>query len=130
MLLCNIYTPNCDTPQFFQEIYGNIETYNIPIILARDFNLVLNPEQDTNDYVNNNNPKAREEVLNIMLECNLINCWRELNLENKQFTWRKKNTDKQARLDFFFISEGLFTDVDDSMILPGYKTPLLGHTQV
>ena len=75
---------------FFQEIYGNIETYNIPVFLAGDFNLVLNPEQDTYDYVNVNNPKACEEVLNIMLECNLIDCWRELNLENKQFTWRKK----------------------------------------
>ena len=32
------------------------------------------------------------------------------------------NTNKQARLDFFFISECLFTDVDDSIILPGYKT--------
>ena len=52
--------------------------------------MVLNPEQDTYEYVNVNNPKAREEVLNIMLECNLIDCWRELNLENKQFTWRKQ----------------------------------------
>ena len=92
MLLCNIYAPNCDTTQFFffQEIYGNNETYNILVFLAGDFNLILNPEQDTYDYGNVNNPKACEEVLNIMLECNLIDCWRELNLENKQFTWRKK----------------------------------------
>lgn len=39
-----------------------------------------------------------------------------------QYTRRRKNPIKQARLDFFLISESLFTDVDEANILPGYKT--------
>ena len=57
-----------------------------------------------------------------MIETNLIDVWRELNLEKKQFTWRRKSTNQKARLDFFFISELLFTSVVESEILPGYKT--------
>ena len=73
------------------------------------------------------NPKARDKVLNLIIECNLIDPWRELNLENMQYTWRKKNTRKQARLDFFLISESLFMDVTNSKILPGYRTD---HSQI
>ena len=90
--------------------------------MAGDFNLVLDPDIDTKNYVNVNNPKAREELLNMITECNLLDTWRELNLETFKYTWRKKNTNKQARLDFFLISDCLVMDVTDAKILPGYKT--------
>ena len=97
------------------------------MILVGDFNMVLDPDKDCRDYVNINNPRARDKVLNLIIECNLIDAWRELNLENMQYTWRKKNTRKQARLDFFLISESLFMDVTNSKILPGYRTD---HSQI
>ena len=40
----------------------------------------------------------------------------------KVYTWRRKNTNKQARLDVFSISEDLLTDVSDCKIIPGYRT--------
>lgn len=83
MVLINIYGPNSEDPDFYRQIYNNILTYDIPVILAGDFNLVLNPEQDLQNYVNLNNPKAREQVINLMIDCNLIDCWREPNLEKK-----------------------------------------------
>ena len=60
------------------------------VIMAGDFNLILNPEVDFVNYANLKNPKTRDEVLNLMIETNLIDVWRELNLEKKQFTWRRK----------------------------------------
>lgn len=48
--------------------------------------------------------------------------WRELNAEKVSFTWTRPNTNKRARLDFFLISEELFADIDNSSILPGYRT--------
>lgn len=101
VLLINIYAPNKDDPHFFHTIMADIVTYDNPVILAGDFNLVLNPEQDTFDYVNINNPKARDMVLDILIDCNLIDVWREMNIEKMQYTWRRKNTNKQVRLDFF-----------------------------
>ena len=58
----------------------------------------------------------------MITEVNLVDVWRELNLEKQQFTWRRKATNQQARLDYFLISETLFTSVEEAKILPGYKT--------
>lgn len=122
LTLINIYGPNKDNPNFYKEILSFIKETNNPVIIAGDFNLILDSEYDAKDYININNPKARDEVLNLMIECNLVDCWRELHLEVYQYTWRKKNTDKQARLDYFLISESLFMDVVETKIMPGYKT--------
>lgn len=72
MILINIYGPNRDDPEFYSKLLTDIHTYDHPVILASDFNLVLNPEQDSYDYVNVNNPNAHDQVLNLMIECNLI----------------------------------------------------------
>ena len=52
----------------------------------------------------------------------LLDCWRELNAEKQSFTWTRPNSNKRARLDYFLISENLFSDIDDVNILPGYRT--------
>ena len=76
------------------------ETNNMSII-ASDFNSALNPDIDCFDYVNcNQHPKARNKVLKIIIECDMIDCWRDQNLEKRQYTWFKKNTNQKARLDF------------------------------
>lgn len=122
LLLINIYGPNRDDPEFYLQLLDDINKYDLPVILAGDFNLVLDPDNDTVDYQHINNPKARDQVLNLMTDCTLIDVWREMNLEKHHYTWRKKNSSKQSRLDFFLISENLFVDVDESKIIPGYRT--------
>ena len=91
-------------------------------VIAGDFNLVLKPEIDTKDCFNIKNPNARGHVVEMIIDLNLVDVWRELNIEARQYTWRRKNTNKQTRLDFFLISENIFTDVDHACILPGYRT--------
>ena len=99
--LINIYGPNKDDPEFYKQLLLKINEKENMVIIAGDFNLILNPEVDFVNYANLNNPKARDEVLNLIIETNLIDVWRELNLEKKQFTWRRKSTNQKARLDFF-----------------------------
>lgn len=57
-----------------------------------------------------------------MSEFNLMDCWRENNIEKREYTWFKRNPIKKARLDFFLISDNLYTDLDSSKILPGYRS--------
>ena len=122
-ILINVYGPNRDDPAFYQDLNNRMAKYeNNLFIVAGDFNLILNPEMDSYNYVNLNNPNAREQLLNLMLSYNLIDCWRENHLENKEYTWFRRNPVKKARLDFFLISENLFTDVESTKILPGYRT--------
>lgn len=47
-------------------------------ILCRDFNLVLNPEMDTFNYCNVNDPKARENVLDNIKDLQLVDYFKIL----------------------------------------------------
>ena len=120
--LVNIYGPNQDKPEFYDHIRKILNGYNNCCIIAGDFNLVLNPHIDYMDYLHVNNPKARESVITVIQELDLIDCWRDIHVENKEFTWFKKNSNKKARLDFFLISSPLLIYVKQCEILPGYRS--------
>ena len=121
--LINIYGPNHDRPAFFEQIKQDIQDFNNEnIILVGDFNLVMNPEADSKQYLRINNPRARDKVLDICAEFSLIDIWRELHMETRQYSWRTNNFNKQARLDFFLITENLFSCVKKAEITAGYRT--------
>ena len=70
--LVSLYGPNNDNPTFFNQIldiYNEFE--NQDIIICGDFNLVQNQELDTYNYLNTNNPNAKEKNLSIKQELNL-----------------------------------------------------------
>lgn len=116
-ILVNIYGPNTDSPEFYKELSNKIEDiYSTQhLVLCGDFNLVLNKNLDTMNYLHLNNPNSRQEVLNLMDNFNLKDIYRSNNAELKRYTWRRKNPIKQARLDFILISESLQT------MTPGVK---------
>jgi exonuclease III len=121
--LINIYAPNEDNPDFHKMVSDIIDEYENPFtIICGDFNLVLDPKLDTQNYVAVNNPRARNTVLQTINDYNLCDPWRIHNPTVRQFTWRKKTPLKQARLDFFLLSEELLAMVNHSDIVPGYRT--------
>ena len=123
ILLVNIYGPNRDKPNFYDNLKTEITEFNTDfVITVGDFNLVLNQEKDTKNYTLVNNPRAKEKVLDLCAELNLIDIWRDLHIEKKQYTWTTKNRHKQARLDFFLITEGLCTYIEDAKIETGYRS--------
>ena len=70
-----------------------------------------------------NNPKARKVVFNFIEEENVINVWRIMNEDSKVYTWRRLNpTKKQARLDFYLISDTMSAFVMNTEIVHGYRT--------
>ena len=118
-----IYGPNEDDPQFYKmvsEAISNLENDNV--IMVGDFNLVINPEKDYHNYLHINNSKARETVLEIISAHNLSDVYREIYPEKIRYTWRKPNPLKQARLDFFLISNSLLNMVQANDILASYKS--------
>ena len=108
LTLINIYAPNEDNPMFFDNIKNLIHKYqNSSIILCGDFNLVLNPVKDLFNYKHINNPRARSKVTNLIEEEFLCDIFRHLYPDKKRYTWRQKTPFKQARLDFFLLSDNL-----------------------
>ena len=55
-------------------------------------------------------------------ELNLIDPFREIYENFRQYTWRKRNPIKQARLDFFLISEAIMPSVKDISIISSYRS--------
>ena len=123
LTLASIYGPNDDRPQFYKILRKNIIDFNNDnVVICGDWNLVLDPEIDTENYRHINNPNARQEVLKFIDEDQYIDIFRFIN-DDKGLTWRRLNPEKkQARLDFFLISEENFQYCYDCKVLPGYRT--------
>ena len=123
LLLVNIYGPNKDNPIFYDTINEKIKEYEKHgLVIVGDWNLVLDPHYDYNNYKHINNPKATEAVERIISDHSLTDVWRENNPEIRRFTWRKSSPLKQSRLDFFLLCDHLLLNYRDSDIIPGYRS--------
>ena len=74
------------------------------------------PDIDTYNYENVNNPKSRDEVLDIISQLDHFDIWRDHNTELKKNTWIISTPLKQTRLDFFLISDSLYSSEINSNI--------------
>ena len=126
MTFVNLYGPNSDKPNFYENLQKRILTYgNRDILIVGDWNLLLDPTKDGLNYKHINNPNARQAVLRLMTELNLFDVWREENIEQRLYTWRRKlkpGTIQMGRLDFFLISESLAHYSRDEKINPSYRS--------
>ena len=122
-LLVNVYGPNRDNPDFYINLKEQIQNLGIEnVIIGGDFNLVLDAAKDYHNYKHVNNPKAKEEVENMIEDLELNDIWRELNPDSLRYTWRRVNPLQQARLDFFLISDPIVTYVDYVDIECSYRS--------
>ena len=65
ILVC-LYGPNQDDPDFFLNIADIIESKSenvLPVVLVGDFNIALEQKIDTFNYVRENNPQAKRELI-------------------------------------------------------------------
>ena len=122
--IVNVYGPNDDNPTFYDDLQnlivheGNLEN----IIVAGDFNLVLDFELDCYNYVRQNNVNASNKVKEVVDNLDLIDIWRNKNPDCKRFSWRRSTPIQQSRLDFFLITDILTPMVKDVTISTGYRT--------
>ena len=61
-------------------------------------------------------------IQNIRDNLDLTDIWRDLNPEQRRYTWRQNKPEIQCRLDFFLISVSLAGRILKADILPGNKT--------
>ena len=122
--LVNIYGPNEDCPQFYYNIKQKVEEFdNDMTIICGDWNLILDPDLDCENYKHINNPKARGAVKELLDDFDFMDAYRLINDDKRGFTWRKLNPEKkQARLDYFLINFDIFVHLDDCQIVPGYRS--------
>ena len=122
ILLEVLYGPNQDSPLFYSDLaFKKIKDWQPDYsIFAGDYNVVLDPKVDTKNYRHINNPLAMEALNEQIQQYNLVDIWRELNPDVKQFTWQKYNENKQSRLDYFLVLSSLLPFVHKAAIIPSY----------
>ena len=125
LLICSIYGPNGDEPQFYLNFIELLESFdNSNHIIAGDWNLVLNIEQDKKGGLPQTNALSRDIILSWMEESDLVDIWRHEHPEDFKFTWKRlrPNPGIFCRLDFILMSFGLIDKVKNSDIMPGLKS--------
>jgi len=113
MTLINVYGPSAgDCPDFFDKVTECIDQLgNDLIIAAGDWNVVLNTKLDSRNYTSTvNRPRTRKKIHDIMLKYDLVDVFRQLYSTKRKYTWRKFNSIKQGRLDYFLVSEELLAE--------------------
>ena len=124
-VIANVYGPNEDCPEYWAEIWEMCERLadqTSPIIIAGDFNLVLDQKMDTVNYARAHNVRARNRLKIIMQENDLVDVFRKRNPFLCRYTWGRKNPLQQARLDFFLVSDTIDLLIQNTEIVPGYRT--------
>ena len=95
--LANIYGPNEDRPQFYSMLRQKVEDLdNEMIIMCGDWNLIIDPEIDCENYKHVNNPKARAVVMEFLEDFEYMDAYRIINDDKKGFTWKKLNPGAQS----------------------------------
>ena len=113
-LFVNVYAPNADTPQYFTNLFKQMENCTAEnIVMAGDFNLVMNQNLDALNRKHNNN-KSWQVLMDSVSEWGLCDTWRLFNQDSKRLTHFQRGTG--ARLDFFLCSQGLMDSVIDQKI--------------
>ena len=104
--LANIYGPNEDKPQFYNNLKQKIDEFdNGNVIICGDWNLVLDPKVDTENYKSVNNPNVRAVVVSFLDNTDYMDSWRFLNEDHvyKGFTWRRLQPDKNRHVWIIFL---------------------------
>lgn len=121
-LVC-LYGYNTDQPLFFQEILNNIASFsNTSLLLCGDWNVVQDCHIDTYNIFHNRNPNSRKKIEDIMEVFQLLDPWRTCFPEDRKYTWRQSSPIKQSRLDYFLVTDDIYSLMKNVKIIPGYKT--------
>ena len=104
--LINIYGPNKDDISFYNSLNQNLNDNEQDYILwCGDFNMTLNPELDSYNYSNINNPNSPCVTLDIIKDHSLFDLYRHFHPDTRRYTWCRYKPLKQARL-YFIVSRG------------------------
>ena len=91
-------------------------------IIAGDFNLVLDLDMDKKGGLPRTNFKSREILQLYMEEAEIIDIWRQQHPDERKFTWHRTRPPVFCRLDMIFTSFDMVGYVENSDILPSFKS--------
>lgn len=110
-ILCNIYAPNKGDPHFFHNVNKTLGEMEGQIILAGDFNQVLDPCLDRSKFGGPLMPKDRAAIHMINEDVGLVDVWRLINPTGREYTFFSHCQKSYSRIDMFMISNTIIKQV-------------------
>lgn len=111
MVLCNIYAPNITDPTFFHSVNSMIGNREGQIILAGDFNQVMDGLIDKSQMSGRSSPGDREAIHMLAEDIGLVDIWRIVHPCEREYTFYSHCHKTYSRIDFFLISRTLVDSV-------------------
>ena len=109
--LINVYAPNGDDVAFFTNMTKFAERYeNTHMVIAGDFNTVLDLDLDKKGSNINVKPKSTAFLLDYMEENNLCDVWRMRNEQARRYTWFRGSS-QASRIDYYLCNLGLANQI-------------------
>ena len=113
--LANIYAPNNDDPLFYHNLFSLL--YNSTnLIVAGDFNTVLNPLLDrTHHHSNTRICHSSDVIKQYMTDYGLGDSWRARNPSLREYSHISSAHRSSSRIDFFLISNSLIQQISENI---------------
>lgn len=107
----NVYAPTVKSEKelFYKKMFNWIKCIKHKddlLIFGGDWNCVQDPQLDTRGW--SQVYKPIKWLQNIKNKLKLIDVWRKMNPQGKQFTWRQLSLGIYSRLDYWLISSSLY----------------------
>lgn len=119
IILVNLYGPNIDDPNFYNNVFLLISYMQGAIIIGGDFNCTLNPKLDAG--IDPTHSRSRKIILQFMQELNLVDIWRVENPTKKEYSCHSTTHNTYSRIDYFLMSKSLTPKVSSCI----YKSILI-----
>ena len=122
--LINVYGFNTDDDTLLtkleQYLTNNDER---SYIIGGDFNIVLDIHADKKNGTNRTHSNCHAKIINIINNFELLDIWRVLNPESRQYTWHSNHKPPIfCRLDYFLISPSIANKIINCKITAGLRS--------
>uniref|UniRef100_A0A803J7G8 exodeoxyribonuclease III n=1 Tax=Xenopus tropicalis TaxID=8364 RepID=A0A803J7G8_XENTR len=117
--LVAIYAPNEKQAEFFRQVDRTITQHmSGELIVAGDFNSVLIPSLDKSKHRSSTIPTATKSLRSLIKSQSLLDTWRTLNPDSKDYTYYSTPHDSYSRIDVILTSNSLIELLSDTKIIP------------
>ena len=100
MVVANVYGPNTDSPDFFETVKNyclKLAGEDLRMLIVGDLNVALDSELDTFHYRKESNVNARNRVIKLMHDNNMLDVFREKHRKVRRYTWRVRRPSLNPR---------------------------------
>lgn len=104
LILVNLYGPNNDDPNFYNNLFLQMYSLRGVIIIGGDFNCALDPKLDRSSGIDLTHARSRKIIHQFMQELNLIDIWRVKNPTKKEYSCHSTTHNTYSRIDYFLVS--------------------------